>query len=103
MKAEMDRYDLQARPGDLHHLVLMTEAAVSNQDIAQLAKVFLKGLANMAEAPAALVYLGDARLSPSLFCHVGLTPEAAPVVQEACAEEFCRLLPDGYLPGPPYL
>jgi K+-sensing histidine kinase KdpD len=81
----------------------MTEAAVSNQDIAQLAEVFLKGLANMADAPAALVYLGDARLAPSLFFHVGLAPEAAPVAQEACAEEFCRLSPERSLPGPLHL
>lgn len=103
MKAETDRYDLQARTGDLQHLVLMTEAAVSNLDIAQLAGTFLQGLTKILEAPAALLYLGDVRLASSRFFQVGLPPEEAPVFQEACAEAFCRVPQGRSLPGPLHL
>jgi GAF domain len=100
MTAETASCDLHAKPEDLQHLVLLAEAAISPQDVAQLAEVFLEGLVKIIEAPAALLYIGDARLSLTTFYQVGLPPEAAPVVQEACAGEFCRL-PEGRPPPGP--
>ncbi len=102
MKAETDNLQLKERPAavDLQHLILMIEAAVCHQDISQLAEAFLKGLVDLAKAPAALVYLGNGRLAPPLFFQVGLAPETAPLVKEACAEEFHRVKRDHSGGGP---
>lgn len=47
---------------EAHHLILMTEAAVSTHSIEELADAFIRALFNLIHTPVVFLYFGDEHL-----------------------------------------
>ena len=69
-----------------------------------LAAPFLGGLATLARAPATVLSLKKTTLPIPTFFQSGLTPEAVPIVAEACAKRLLAAVPEapGALEVPPH-
>lgn len=66
----------------------LAEQAISAQNLQELAEGVLPGLAHLAGAAAALLYLEDPRLLTHPFLQTGLPEVAVPSLRRLCAKQF---------------
>jgi hypothetical protein len=69
-------------------LLDLAEVAYGAQDLPGLAESFLHGLTRLIPTPAGILYLEDPNLPVNAFVHLGLRPEAVPLVHHQCAARF---------------
>lgn len=69
----------------------LAEAALTARTIPELADTFLQALLAAEAAPAAMIYLGDDRLTGESFFERGFEPEGGKALREACRERFADI------------
>jgi hypothetical protein len=70
------------------YLLDLAEMSFRSPNLPEFADTFLRGLARLIQAPAAVLYLEDPALNGNSFFQMGLPPEAVPIVRSQCAAQF---------------
>jgi GAF domain-containing protein len=81
-------HDSEISAAEALYLLDLAEMSYRTPNLPELAETFLRGLARLIQAPAAVLYLEDPALAGDSFFQMGLLPEAVPIVRRQCAAQF---------------